>query len=398
MALLLAIARRRTFRGNVPHPVASVAVSTAEDMLVHLIQAIAYPGLDTAIQNFLRPSHIGRYAFVRPLAPFICHPIPVIRVGGRLRHAGLPYETRNPALLPVGHPLVKALILQTHQTLGHAGRLTVHNHLRQKFWIPNAVKSIKSIQDKCLVCHRYNAQSEVQLMGQLPAPRVNASRPFLHTGVDLCFPFQLRNFTGRGGRFKVWVSLFTCLATRAIHLEIVSSLSQFGFLLAFRRFISRRGIPTVMYSDNGTNFVGANNHLTNVMARRLITQGLANTLLLSLDLDRITWKFNPPSSPSQGGVWEAMIKTVKVDLRKISDDTDYTWEQFESLLVFVESIINSRPLTPVSEDPLDLEALTPAHFLIGTTAAMIPDDGLTHLRLNRLDRYQLVLCMYVLVG
>ena len=210
------------------------------------------------------------------------------RVGGRIQKSNLPFETKHPALLPGSHPLTRVLILYTHNKLAHAGRLTIMNHLRQKFWIPSAQKTIKSVLDKCLLCFRYQTrEGTTQLYGQLPSARVNPTRLFAHTGVDLAGPYLLRPFTGRGGKYKVWIVLFTCLATRAIHLEIASSLSQFGFLLAFRRFIARRGKPSVMYSDNGTNFVGANSHLQGIQARQTTAKALSESLLPGLVLDEI---------------------------------------------------------------------------------------------------------------
>jgi hypothetical protein len=389
-AIILAIKDAKTFRAIGQPLRASKYLAEAETRIVQLIQAIGYPDLQDAIHDGFLKTKFKEYRCLQKLNPFIAKD-GVIRVGGRLERSDLPFPTMHPALLPGNHPLVRALILHSHILLAHAGRLSVHNHLRQKFWIPNATKSIKSVIDKCLLCFRYHAQSTTQLMGQLPAARVNATRPFLHTGVDFFGPYELRTFTGRTGKYKVWTALFTCMATRAIHLELVSTLSQFGFLLAFRRFISRRGKPTHMYSDNGTNFVGANNHLQQVRSRQVTSQALTSALIPDLELDQIKWHFNPPAAPAQGGVWEACVKLVKTHLKKIVTDDSLTWETFESLLVFVEAIVNSRPLTPVSDDPNDLEALTPAHFLIGISPIMLPEDDLTHLRINRLDRYQLII-------
>jgi len=108
-------------------------------------------------------------------------------------------------------------------------------------------------------------------------------------------------------------------------------------------------------------------------------------------LDTIRWHFNPPAAPSQGGIWESCVKLVKTHLRKLIADESYTYEEFETIIIFIEGILNSRPLTPVSDDPLDLEALTPAHFLTGPSPLTLFENDYTHIRLNRLDRYQLVI-------
>ncbi|CAG7818965.1 unnamed protein product [Allacma fusca] len=160
------------------------------------------------------------------------------------------------------------------------------------------------------------ATARQQIMAQLPAFRVKTlSRPFVHTGVDLAGPYHLKNFTGnRGGRFKVWICLFTCMASRAVHLELVSSMSYQGVLLAFRRFIARRGLPSNMYSDNGTNFVGASNFLSGIVNSLNEEQ---KRILPDIPLETIIWCFSPPRAPHHGGVWEACVKLVKNYLRKL---------------------------------------------------------------------------------
>lgn len=173
LAILQGIGRRKSFKGIMPCPQASVAIASAELSLIRIIQMIAYPSLDDAIFLQFRPP---RFKSVRlqPLHPFKDQD-GIFRVGGRLQKSNLPPVTKNPALLPCSHPLVRAIILYTH-----AGRMTIHNHLRQKFWIPNALKSIKAIIHKCLLCFRYNTHCASQLMGQLPSALTGWSRACHH--------------------------------------------------------------------------------------------------------------------------------------------------------------------------------------------------------------------------
>ncbi|CAG7818098.1 unnamed protein product [Allacma fusca] len=176
-------------------------------------------------------------------------------------------------------------------------------------------------------------------------------------------PYLIKNFSGnKATKIKVWICLFTCFTSRAIHLELVSSMSYEGFLLALRRFMSRRGRPSDMYSDNGLNFVGADNCLQSTNRTLQELQQAQDGILPGLDLTTIRWHFNPPRAPHQGGVWESCVKLIKHYLKRILDQDSYNWEELDTILVFTEALVNSRPLTPLTEDPEDLDVLTPAHF------------------------------------
>ncbi|XP_062558135.1 uncharacterized protein LOC134223013 [Armigeres subalbatus] len=159
--------------------------------------------------------------------------------------------------------------------------------------------------------------------------------------------------------------------------------------MALQRFVSRRGRDSDIYSDNGTNFVGARNKLTELQGlmkdrihRERITSEMAK--------DGIQWHFNPPSAPHFGGLWEAAVRSTKNHLMKVIGENPVSAEDFSTLLTQVEACLNSRPLTPMSDDPNDLEPLTPAHFLIGSSLQALPDPALTSIPANRLNHYQLM--------
>lgn len=217
-------------------------------------------------------------------------------------------------------------------------------------------------------------------MGNLPEPRVTESRPFTHVGIDYCGPFLLkqRKFRNRSS-IEVYVAVFVCLAIKAVHLEVVTNLTTEEFLAALRRFISRRGNCAHIYSDNGTTFVGANNEL------RAIIKGLQTAItakhIQEFLLPRsITWHFLPPVSPNFGGLWEAAVKSFKYHFKRI--------EEFDTLTIEIEAILNSRPLTPISSDPNDLLVLTPNHFLIGENMSDVPEFDFQHTSVNRLSSWQ----------
>lgn len=225
-------------------------------------------------------------------------------------------------------------------------------------------------------------------MDNLPRERVTPARPFLHTGVDYAEPVQLRTTKGRGHRaFKAFIAVFVCLSTRAVHLEAVSDYTAEAFLAALRRFISRRGLCQTIWSDCGTNFVGADSQLraffaaSNPERRRIIEQ---------LAADNIQWKLNPPSAPHFGGIWEAAVKSLKHHLQRVLGDTTLTFEEMSTLLTQIEACMNSRPLQALSDDPEDLAALTPGHFLVGTALTVVPEPSLLDHSPNRLTRWQLL--------
>ena len=204
-------------------------------------------------------------------------------------------------------------------------------------------------------------------MGNLPKPRVTPSRAFSHTGVDLAGPFLVKDGKTRNRTYlKSYICLFVCFSTKAVHLELVGDLTKESLLNALKRFFSRRGYSSDIYSDNGTNLVGASNELKRMHVN--LCKLLENTSIQSYLLEKqVNWHFIPPRSPHMGGIWESAIKSAKVHLLKTLGNIKLDYEQFYTVVTQVEAIMNSRPLTPLSNDPSDLNPLTPGHFFIGAS-------------------------------
>ncbi|XP_011859308.1 PREDICTED: uncharacterized protein LOC105556807 [Vollenhovia emeryi] len=197
-------------------------------------------------------------------------------------------------------------------------------------------------------------------MGQLPLSRVTQARPFTHTGVDYAGPLTVKTWKGRGAKTtKGWICVFVCFSTSAVHLEAVSDYSTEGFIAAYRRFSSRRGIAHTLHSDCGTNFISADAAL-----KRLFIQSTQEHQRVShlLSQDNTRWEFNPPATPHMGGKWEAVVKSIK----------------------------RSSTLEPLSDDADDISALTPGHFLVGSPLTAVPEPSLTDLAISRLSRWQLI--------
>lgn len=314
----------------------------------------------------------------------------IMRVGGRLRNSNLPLDKKYPVLLPKDHHVTNLIVRHYHITHLHAGPQLLLCAIRQKYWIPCGRDVVRQFVKKCVRCFRMSPVPTKQLLGDLPANRVVPSRVFNTTGVDFAGPFLCRERSGRGRKsFKIYVSIFVCFATKAVHLEVVSDLTTKAFIAALRRFIARRGRPSEIYSDCGTNFVGADRELSRTL-KALLSSNDDDGFPTFAALEGIRWSFNPPSSPHFGGLWEAAVKSMKFHLKRVMGDSSLTLEEFITLIVQVESCLNSRPICPSSDDPSDLTALTPGHFLVGSPLTAIPETDMTDSSLSCVRRFELV--------
>lgn len=204
--------------------------------------------------NLERNSPVARSSPLSSLSPYL-DTDGLIRVRGRLDNTDLPEAAKHPIILK-SHPLVNTLISDLHDHNHHAGPQLTLALLRQEFWLLRARATVRAVLYKCVKCARQAAVRPEQLMGSLPKYRVTAvSRAFVHTGVDYAGPISVRIASGRGNKsHKAYIALFVCMTIKALHLEFVSDYSTSAFIAAYNRFIARRGLPSAMYSDNGTPF------------------------------------------------------------------------------------------------------------------------------------------------
>ena len=216
--------------------------------------------------------------------------------------------------------------------LKHAGVYTLTS-LRNSFWIVSVRTMAKTICKQCFDCQRQEARPVEQVVSPLPEDRVKRSPPFSVVGIDHAGPLFCSGISGK----KLYILFFTCAVIKAIHIELVDSLSLEDFLLAFKRFSARRGQPSIVYSDNAKTFRAAH-----------------NLLQREAELTGIVWKFSVPIAPLWGGWWERLIRSVKSALRKTLGKRLVTRIQLETILQEIEACMNSRPLTCVgdTENPL----------------------------------------------
>jgi len=211
--------------------------------------------------------------------------------------------------------------------------------------------------------------------GAVLRQRVQHTRPFSITGVDFAGPLVIRSGLRRVVGINAWIAVFACFVTQALHLEVVEDLTSKSFIAALRRFMSRLGLCNTIYSDNGANFVGAHRELKSYVTKASF----------EMAQEGVEWQFSPPAiSRHFGGLFESAVKSAKHHLTRIMGEAKLTLSELNTLLCQIEACLNSRSITPMSSDPSDAEALTPAHFLVGGTMTLSPEPDLSNENNGRL--------------
>ncbi|GFR71744.1 Gypsy retrotransposon integrase-like protein 1 [Elysia marginata] len=304
------------------------------------------------ISDLQRGSPVKRSSSIAKLSPFLADN-GLLRIKGRLDMAPLLYDEKHPILLPKCHASL-LLVKAQHDMMKHAGVNTLISTLRSKYWIVSVRALAKKVCRSCIHCQRQDKRPLDQTPSQLPEDRVKRSPPFSVVGVDHAGPLVCSDT----GDKKMYILLFTCAVIRAVHIELVNSLSLEDFLMAFKRFSARRGQPSIIYSDNAQTFKGASKIIQREMG-----------------LSKLVWKFSVPLAPWFGGFWERLIRSIKSSLRKTLGNKLVTRTLLETLLHEIEACINSRPLTYIEESGM---ALTPSHFLIGRNSPLLPVEVVDH--------------------
>ncbi|GFW46992.1 integrase catalytic domain-containing protein [Trichonephila clavipes] len=319
-------------------PLFATDIDQAETKLIRMVQEQVFLAEIKSLQS---KGVVSPYSKLRNLNPFIDSD-GLLRVGGWLSNSDLPYVNKHPAILPGNHNLTVQIIVHFHRKNLHTGASSLLHYVREKFWPLNGRSLCRKVVHECLVCFKSRPLVTSQLMGNLPRDRVVPDYPFNCSGVDFCGPFMIRYKNQRKGILhKINICVFVCFVSKAIHIEIVSDLTSDAFIATLKRFFSHRGKCAKLYSDNGKTFVGANKELKRFL--KLIKDSDDN-LAGFLSAEGIEWKFIPPRTPSFGGLWEASVKSIKYHLRRVVSGSNLTYEEFLTVCIQIEGILNSRPL------------------------------------------------------
>ncbi|KAL3108965.1 hypothetical protein niasHT_015992 [Heterodera trifolii] len=275
------------------------------------------------------------------------------RCRGRIGEAEINEEAKFPIYLPPESWTTKLIVLEAHLLMRHPNHNTLLAHIREKFWIPKGRKFVKntilSRHYGCLNCRKERLKPYAYpQMPDLPKERVTTIRPFEKTGVDYFGPLTIK------GGIKVYIALYTCLVVRAIHLEVAENCTAADFLRTFRRFSSRRGLPSLVWSDNGTNFV---------VGAECIKEEWRREILVETSHEGVSWRFNTPIAPWMGGAWERLVGITRKALRRTVGRSLIERAEFDTLVCEIEAVVNTRPLTFQSDEEFT-KPLRPVDFLL----------------------------------
>ena len=286
-----------------------------------------------------------------------------IRCDERIHNAPVSEDAKFPYLLPPKIPYTGLLVEDAHKRLLHFGVYATTTYLRQKYWITTVRRFVQTIPRKCVVCRKVNGKPySAPDPPPLPKARVKNSPPFTITGVDFSGALYVRKKNGKES--KAYICLFTCAATRTVHLELVPDLSTKTFLQAFRRFCSRKSLPRLMISDNATTYMSAANQLHKLFQ--------SNTVQEELTDKGTEWRFIVKRAPWYGGWWERLVGLTKTAVKKVLGRSYVDSQTLATVVTEIEAILNDRLLTYLNSGEIEFEPLTPSHLLCGSRVTKLP--------------------------
>lgn len=339
-------------------------IQQAEQYWIKRTQSESFPN---EMVSLLKNIDVDKNSKIIPLKTFLDE-CGLLRVGGRLQETCRSFTQKHPYILPGINTFSELLIRKADEDVMHSGLQATLNQLRETYWILKSQQMTKRFVKRCLICKR-SVKAGQQVSAPLPKERINEAQAFEITGVDFAGP--------KPDNSKAYIALFTCAVTRAVHLELVSDLSTDAFLLAFKRFISRRGVCSVTFKKAEKDL----KFLWMLMKGKEIQKFFADK--------RITWKYIVERTAWWGGMWERLVRSVKTCLRKVLGKCYLEFEELQTLICEVEAVINSRPLSYLHTDSSEPLPLTPAHFLTGQRITTLPSYPLHDSSLGKTTATQL---------
>ncbi|XP_035988362.1 uncharacterized protein LOC118560918 [Fundulus heteroclitus] len=292
----------------------------------------------------------------------------LITVGGRLKHSEIENFEKSPVILPKDSHISLLLTRHHHELVKHQGRHLTEGAIRAAgLWLIGGKRLVNSVIHKCIICRKLRGKQEQQRMADLPPERLKTCPPFTYVGLDVFGPWIITTRRTRGGQAesKRWAIMFTCMSSRAVHIEVIESLDTSSCINALRRFFALRGPAKQLLSDRGTNFIGASKEL-----------GMDKSMQKYISDQGCTWEFNPPHASHMGGSWERMIGIARriLDSMLLQNKLQLTHEVLSTFMAEITAIINARPLLPVSSDPENPFILSPS-TLLTQKSCLLPPPG-----------------------
>lgn len=255
----------------------------------------------------------------------------LLRVGGRLSRTAMPEESKHPIIISKDQHISMLILKHIHEQMRHVRRNYILSKLRERYWITHANTAARKILSSCVFCKHHKGKMCDQKMADLSKERTTSDLPpFTNVGVNYFGPIEVKQRRSYAKRYGV---IFTCMASRAVHLEVAHSLDTDSCISAIRRVMCRRGPVSHFCSDNGTNFTGVEKELKRANAE--LNNGTIEKALLHDD---------PPTASHHGGAWESMIRLVRKVLISVLHQQSLTDEALVTVLCEAEAILNDRPI------------------------------------------------------
>jgi hypothetical protein len=362
IARLIAVAKLKSFKGGSDIHINSEAIQAADKKLILAVQSTMLVDLEANKYRSLHPVKNQEGLWI---------------VGTRLlRYNPMTPDSEPQILMPNDHYVTHLYMRDAHVSGGHRGRDSSLARFRQRFWTSHGGKLAWTVKTKCQLCKLRDVKLLEQQMGLLPESRLKPSPPFNHVMLDLFGPYKVRGEVQKRTSGKVYGVLFTDLVIRAVHIEVAVGYDTDSFLLAFQRFASVRGWPSVVYSDPGSQLIGAAKEFRDEWSKIGSEKGLQ-------------WIFGPADSPWHQGAAESLVKSVKRGLDLTVHNQRLSFSEFSTVCSEVANTLNERPIGVLPGVDAEISMLTPNSLLLGRSMGKNP-GGWQVPSFNLKQRYQFV--------
>ena len=291
----------------------------------------------------------------------------IITVGGRVEEWFCDtYNSSGVILLPYNHRLSR-LYAEFIHGISHLGTASTVCKIRDRFWIIRATTMVNAIRNKCVTCKKLNLQLQQRIMAPLPLHRLRPTPAFYNVYIDYFGPFKIKGVVNKRSIGKAFGVIFTCGTCRAVYTDISQDYSMDGFLQTFRRFISIRGYPANIWSDQGPQLVATDKELRN--------------MIKGFDVDKLKefgahqglkWHFSPPDAPWYNGCAESLIKSIKRAIKNSIGEQTLSFPELQTVMFEVSNVVNERPIGLRNKEIEDGGYLCPNNLILGRASVSVP--------------------------